>query len=46
MRRQWFAVLASAVGLIASGSAQGPSSDTVKAFNGTSLAGWQTTSAR
>ena len=42
MRRQWFAVLASAVALIASGSAQGPSSDTVKPFNGTSLAGWRT----
>ena len=42
MRRQWFAVLASAVALIASGSAQGPSSDTIKAFNGTSLSGWRT----
>ena len=42
MRRQWFAVVASAVALIGSGSAQGPSSDTVKPFNGTSLSGWRT----
>ena len=45
MRRQWFAVLASAVALISTGTAQGPSSDTVKAFNGTSLAGWRTQGA-
>ncbi len=42
MRRQWFAVVASAVALIGSGSAQGPSSDTLKPFNGTSLSGWRT----
>ena len=42
MRRQWFAVLASAVALIGAGSAQGPSSDTSKPFNGTSLSGWRT----
>jgi hypothetical protein len=42
MRRQWFAVVASTVALIGSGSAQGPSSDTLKPFNGTSLSGWRT----
>ena len=42
MHRQWFAVLAGAVALIGPGSAQGPSSDTLKPFNGTSLSGWRT----
>ena len=43
MRRQWLALVACATALVAtSGSAQGPSSDTIKPFNGTSLAGWHT----
>src|SRR5687767_5525103 len=42
MRRQWLALVACATILVASGSAQGPASDTVKPFNGTSLAGWHT----
>ena len=33
---------ACAAAMVGSGAAQGPSSDTVKPFNGTSLAGWRT----
>ena len=40
MRRQWLALVACATAVATSGSAQGPSSDTIKPFNGTSLAGW------
>ena len=42
MRRQWLALVACATVVATSGSAQGPSSDTIKPFNGTSLAGWHT----
>ena len=42
MRRLCLAVVACATAVATSGSAQGPSSDTIKPFNGTSLAGWHT----
>ena len=45
MRRLWLAVVACATALVMSGSAQGPSSDTTKPFNGSSLAGWKTQGA-
>ena len=44
MNRKWLAVAActAALALPAPAWAQGPSADTVKPFNGTSLAGWRT----
>ena len=45
MCRQWIAVIACVAAWVGSGSAQGPSSDTAKLFNGTSLAGWRTQGA-
>ena len=39
MRRLWLAAVACATAMGTSGSAQGPSSDTTKPFNGTSLGG-------
>ena len=42
MRRLCLALVACATAVATSGSAQGPSSDTIKPFNGTSLAGWHT----
>ena len=40
MRRLWLAAVGCVTAMGTFGSAQGPSSDTVKPFNGTSLAGW------
>ena len=46
MRRQCFAVVASVVAsAMMPALAQGPSSETVKPFNATSLAGWRTQGA-
>ena len=43
MSRKWFAVATCATALVLSATAraQGPSADTLKAFNGSSLSGWQ-----
>jgi hypothetical protein len=41
MRRLWLAAVACITAMGTFGTAQGPSSDTIKPFNGTSLAGWR-----